>query len=215
MERTASVTSRVTRTFRQIIACIGLVATAMVAQLQPAQAWQFFPIRAPKVPANLQVPEGNIAFLVGHATGTQDYICLPTATGFAWTFFGPQATLLNDDTRQIITHFLSPNPFENGTPRATWQHSRDTSVVWAKMTAASSDPAFVASGAIPWFLLQVVGAQPGPTDGHTLTPTTYIQRVHTFGGVAPATGCAQAADVGGKALVPYMADYFFYQASRF
>ena len=88
---------------------------------------------------------------------------------------------------------------------------RDTSTVWAIASTSSSDPGFVEPGAIPWLLLQVVGAPPGPTGGHRLTETTAIQRVHTSGGLAPTTGCAQAADVGKRALVPYTADYVFYK----
>ena len=76
---------------------------------------------------------------------------------------------------------------------------------------SSSDPVFVAPGAIPWLLLQVVGAQDGPTGGHKLTATTFIQRLNTSGGVAPSTGCTLSTDVGKKALVPYTADYFFYK----
>jgi len=33
-------------------------------------------------------------------------------------------------------------------------------------------------------------------------------------GIAPATGCVQATDVGKRALVPYTADYFFYKAAK-
>ena len=84
--------------------------------------------------------------------------------------------------------------------------------MWAKAMATSTDPAFVAPDAIPWLLLQVVGKTPGATDGTTLTATTYIQRLSTSGGIAPSTGCAQSADVGSKALVPYTADYFFFKA---
>ena len=167
-------------------------------------------VTPPPVPANIQVPAGNKAFLEGHAVGTQAYICLPSASGYAWTLFGPQATLFNDHDKQVITHFLSPNPLEGGTPRATWQHSGDTSNVWARAVATSSDSAFVAPGAIPWLLLQVVGAQDGPTGGHKLTATTFIQRLNTSGGVAPSTGCSQSTDVGARAFVPYAADYFFY-----
>jgi hypothetical protein len=48
-----------------------------------------------------------------------------------------------------------------------------------------------------------------------LTKTTFIQRLNTSGGVAPAAStCATAADVGKKALVPYSADYVFYNASK-
>jgi uncharacterized protein DUF3455 len=187
------------------------------------------------VPMNLEVPPGNVKFREGHAIGTQDYICLPCpnaitaaaacpASGFAWAFFGPQATLFDDSNEQIITHFLSPNfspiPLPSpgstdtsGTLRATWEDSTDTSSVWAKAMATSSDPAFVAPGAIPWLLLQVVGAQCGRTGGNTLTDTTFIQRLTTAGGVAPEpTSCAQQTDVGSKALVPYTAHYLFYKA---
>src|SRR5262245_21317907 len=144
-------------------------------------------VTLPDIPDNIQVVEGNGAFLKGYAVGTQNYICLPCpnaittamcpASGFAWAFFGPQATLFNDDDKQIITHFLSPNPDESGTLRVTWQHSRDTSTVWAVATASSSDPDFVEAGAIPWLRLQVVGAQDGLTGGDKLSEATFIQRL--------------------------------------
>ena len=191
------------------LACITVLAgTFTVGAAQPARKER---VTLPPVPDTIRAPAGNRAFLKGHATGTQDYICLPSGTGFAWQFFGPQATLSDDHLKQITTHFLSPNPFEGGTPRATWQHSRDTSAVWALAIATSSDPAFVQSGAIPWLLLQKAGSQDGPTNGDTLTGTTFIQRLNTTGGIAPATGCAVSSDVGKKALVPYEADYFFYE----
>jgi hypothetical protein len=186
------------------------------------------PTATPAVPDNVQVPAGNTMFLEGHAVGTQDYVCLPCpntittadvcpTSGFAWAFFGPQATLFDGSDEQLITHFLSPDfspiaPESSGTLRATWQDSVDSSSVWAKAMATSTDPAFVPPGAIPWLLLQVVGAQCGPTGGHTVTGATFIQRLHTSGGVAPATGCVALTDVGSKTLVPYTADYVFYQA---
>jgi hypothetical protein len=167
----------------------------------------------PPVPAGLEVPPGHTPFLLGHATGTQNYMCLPSGQSFGWSFFGPQATVFNNGDKQITTHFLSSNPDEGGTARATWQHSQDTSTVWARAIASSSDPAFVEPDAIDWLLLYIVGADPGPTGGHKLTETVYIQRVNTSAGRAPTTGCAQASDVGSRALVPYTADYIFYKAS--
>ena len=173
-------------------------------------------VTPPPVPGNIQVEAGNRAFLVGHATGTQNYVCLPSATGFAWSLFTPQATLFNGHHKQLITHFFSPNPFESGTPiRATWEHSRDTSTVWGAVVpnGSSTDAAFVAPGAIPWLLVQVVGRTEGSDlRPGVLTPTTFIQRLNTSGGSAPATGCAAATDVGKRAFVPYTADYFFYTA---
>ena len=123
-------------------------------------------------------------------------VAVGTSAG-GWAFFGPQATLLQFNT-QIITHFLSPNPDEKDLPRATWQHTQDTSRVWGHAVASSSDPKFVKPGAIPWLLLEVVGADRGPGGGTRLTGTTYIQRIRTSGGVAPATGCDDPANVGRK-----------------
>ena len=167
-------------------------------------------IVTPPVPSNL-VPPAGTPFLIGHASGTQNYVCLPNGAAFSWTLFGPQATLFDDDGNQQITHFLSANPIENGVLRPTWQHSRDTSSAWAAAIRTSIDPAFVAPGAIPWLLLQVVGAQYGTAFGHKLTDTTFIQRVNTAGGIAPADGCSAATDVGRKVFVPYLADYVFYR----
>ena len=179
---------------------VALAMAFTVSQPPPAHADHVTP---PSVPAGLQVPAGNQAFREGDAIGTQDYICLPSG----WTFFGPQATLFNEHDKQIITHFLSPNPFETGTPpRVTWQDSEDTSKVLG-MTIASVS---VQPDAIPWLLVQVVGAQDGPTGGDELSETTFIQRVNTVGGVAPTTACT----VGMMALVPYSAEYFFYKAMK-
>jgi len=191
-------------------AVIAAASMAIVAVTIAARAEaQVIP---PTVPANLEVEHGNTPFLVGHAVGTQNYICLLAPKGFAWTFFGPQATLFGDDGQQLTTHFLSANPDENGTLRATWQHSEDTSAVWAKAVANSTDPAYVATGAIPWLKLQVVGVEQGPTGGMALFGTTFVQRVNTTGGIAPAAdGCRHAGDIGKKALVPYTADYVFYR----
>ena len=184
-----------------------LIATFVWALPQQAYAQRETP---PPVPDPIQVPAGDRLFLAGHAFGTQNYICLPSGAVFAWTLFGPQASLFHND-RQVMTHFLSPNPDEAGTLRATWQHSVDTSAVWARAIATSSDPGFVAPGAIPWLLLEVVGAEGGPTGGRRLTVATYIHRLNTVGGSAPATGCSQSANVGSRIFVPYEADYFFYR----
>jgi Protein of unknown function (DUF3455) len=181
-------------------------------------------VRPPAVPATIQVPEGNKAFLEARGIGTQNYSCSPSGAGFAWILFTPEAVLLDDWGRQVTTHFFGPNPFEpntdptvtaQGTIRAVWRHSRDTSTVWARAARPPSfDPAFVRPNSVPWLLLEFAGSQDGPRGGDTLTPTTFIQRVNTSGGLAPSTGCAVAADVGKKAFVPYQADYVFFRKAR-
>jgi hypothetical protein len=195
-----------------------LIAIALQSNAAMAQAQ--FPdfVKVPPMPSNLQVPPGHVAYLKGRAAGTQNYICQATNTGFAWRFLGPQATLFFtfhwfnvEFAQQITTHYLSPNPVEAGTPRATWQSSIDTSAVWARAIASSVDTQYVEPGAIPWLLLEAVGTQKGPTGGTMLTGTTYIQRLNTSGGSAPATGCSQATEVGALVFVPYTTDYFFYK----
>jgi hypothetical protein len=47
-----------------------------------------------------------------------------------------------------------------------------------------------------------------------MTQTTYIQRLNTTGGTAPANGCSASGDVGKQVLVPYTADYYFFRAAN-
>jgi len=188
----------------------------MAASATPASAQS--PIEVPPVPSGLAVPAGQEAFLVAYAQGTQNYVCLPTTKKASrWVFLGPQATLFETDgeaiTNQLTTHFLSANPVEAGTPRPTWQDSSDSSRVWARARASSTDPNFVSPGAIPWLLLETAGAALGPTGGGTLAQTTFIHRLNTSGGVAPATGCGVADNVGAVALVPYTTEYYFYRVA--
>ena len=216
--------------------------TALVRNLLTAAlvfAWAFGTVStaaaqrvtSPTTPAKITPPAGNTAYLVGHALGTQGYVCLPKGTGASWTVIGarPEATLfegLAGKERQITTHFLSPNaspnqnapnplPFGN----VTWQSSIDSSKVWAKPVesiAAGSDPSCPNSGAIACLLLVSIGSQAGPTGGKLLTNTTFIQRLNTKGGSAPAddAGCSAATDVGHQLLVPYTADYYFFRGAE-
>ena len=204
-----------------VVACSTALAMALTVSLPPPTHAKH--VTPPPVPSDIQVPEGNKAFLEGHAVGTQNYICLPcpnattpaamcpNASGFAWILFTPQATLFNDDRGQVTTHYFSPNPSEGGTIRATWQHARDTSTVWGGRAVSSSDSDFVAPDAIPWLLIPVAGTEEGPTGGDILTATTFIQRLSTSGGLAPPTGCSLSTEVGARAFVPYTAIYFFFR----
>ena len=204
-----------------VFACIfGTVSSAAAQKVTP-----------PTTPAKITPPAGNAAFLVGHALGTQGYVCLPKGTGASWTVNGarPEATLfegLAGKDRQVTTHFLSPdaspnqnapNPLPFG--NATWQSSIDSSKVWAKPVdsiAAGSDPSCPNTGAIACLLLQSIGSQEGPTGGKLLTKTTFVQRLNTKGGSAPAddAGCSATTDVGHQLLVPYSADYYFLRGAE-
>lgn len=201
-----------------VLGCvIGAVTNAAAQQVTP-----------PTVPDAIKPPEGNTAFLVGHALGTQGYTCLPTSTGgTSWTInpARPEATLFADffgGLVQIITHFTSidANPNDNApnpvplSGNVTWQSSFDTSKVWAKAVGhidAGSDAASCPNtGAIPCVLLQSIGNQEGPTGGKLLAKVTFVQRLNTKGGAAPTTACS----VGQTQLQPYTADYYFFRADE-
>jgi len=188
------------------------ILAALLTLAVPLAAHAKEDLQPPPVPANLAVPAGHEAFLMTFAVGTQNYVCLPTATGYAWGFFGPQATLFGDEDEQVLTHFLSSDP--DGTARPTWLHSKDSSAIWGAVLASATTataPEFVMPGAIPWLLLEVVDGEPGPDGGDRLIDAAYIHRVNTFGGAAPASGCAAVSDVGKRALVPYTTEYWFYR----
>jgi hypothetical protein len=213
-----------------LLAAVTMLAISGVASAQnKSEEFAVSQIQSPTTPALITPAEGNSAFLQGHGIGTQGYVCLPTATGASWTVNGarPEATLFTTvlgEAVQIITHFLSPveNPNLIGPnpPRfgdVTWQSSFDSSRVWAQkehFITAGTDRSCPNTGAIDCLLLQVIGTAEGPTGGKLLTKTTFIQRLNTNGGSAPATGCSVASDVGKQALVPYSADYFFFRADQ-
>ena len=186
---------------------VAIGAACLVALPRPSHA----DIDPPLVPSDLVVSSDHRPYLIAHAIGTQNYVCAPKGEGFAWKPYGPQATLFDDNGRQLTTHFLSPNPDEGGKARPTWQHSRDTSAVWANPVEDSTDPMYVEPGAIAWLKLEIVGRTRG-VEGRRLADTTWIQRINTVGGIAPETGCSAATQLGERALVPYETDYVFYKA---
>jgi hypothetical protein len=187
-------TTRITRRLARGAAAAALALAALAPGLAMAN-----PVPPPSVPPAIQVPAGNMAFLLGHATGTQNYTCQAQGAGFAWTFVAPSATLLDDKGKEIAIHFAGP----------TWQAVPDGStVVGSKLAGVTVD-----ATAIPWLLLQAKSTAPGPDGGDRLVPTTYIQRINTTGGLAPTSGC-DANSVGSTADVPYTADYYFYQAAE-
>src|SRR5437879_3676313 len=162
-----------------------------------------------RIPDAIAVPPGNEVFLVGHASGTQNYICLPSATGFDWALFTPQATLFDDEGRQVVTHYFSPSPPESDPTKLvpTWQ-ANDASTVWAVRDASVPSP----TGSIDWVRLKTVAIKSGKAGGDRLSHTTYVLRVDTKGGTKPSTPCTAASNVGGKNCVPYTARYIFYRA---
>ena len=169
---------------------------ASVAAWPLAQAASAGP-PAPEVPDAVEVGEGHKVFLVGHAVGVQIHECKGTAGAYRWDFVAPRADLYDDHGKLIVTHFGGP----------TWQAKDGSEVVAARVDGITVEPS-----AIPWLLLATTSTAAG-ADGDRLTATTYIQRIATTGGLAPAaTGC-NASTAGTTAEVPYTADYLFWKAT--
>jgi hypothetical protein len=200
-----------------LVSILGLMlfSSLVVAQAQTPKGDEITP---PAVPPGLEIDPGNVPFLLGHGDGTQNYVCAPcdptTANcpvGVKFTLFTPKATLFDDFGGQLTTHFFSPNPAENGVIRVTWEDSRDSSRAFAKLVKAVT----VREDSVDWLKLNVkdTGTEAGPT-GDRLTKTTFIQRVNTFGGLAPKTGCLSTQDLGNQSFRHYTADYVFYKATR-
>lgn len=173
----------------------GLVAVAATGPLaQVAQARVSDPI----VPSEIRVPAGNKLFLVGHAIGVQIYECASTSAGFNWAFVAPRADLFDDRGKLIITHFGGP----------TWQ-ARDGSRVVGKLDTSVT----VKRSAIAWLRLSRASSTPGPDGGDQLVNTTFIQRIFTKRGLAPALALCNKRTLGTKVESRYTADYFFYKAA--
>jgi hypothetical protein len=212
-----------------LLAAVALAASGIASAQDKKDEITFNLVPNVATPAAITPPAGNSTFLAGHVVGTQGYICLPAGSGVSWTVntARPQATLFTNifgDAVQILTHFLSPyttpnpsapSPLPYGSP--TWQSSFDSSKVWGQTLhtiPAGSDASCPNAGAIACLLLQAIGSEQGPAGGQIMTKTTYIQRLNTNGGSAPASGCAAPTDIGKQTLVPYSADYYFFHADQ-
>jgi hypothetical protein len=149
------------------------------------------------LPDTLKVPAGHRVALETVGVGEITYECRADqakAGQFAWVFAGPDARLLDRSGKPVGKYYGPP---------ATWE-AMDGSKITGKQLAVAPGGA----GNIP---LQFVQANPAVGSG-AMSGVTYIQRVKTQGGVAPATACG-AGNVGAKQIVTYQADYIFWKAA--
>ena len=147
------------------------------------------------LPAAVQVPAGNKVALETIGVGEITYQCSARkdmAGQFEWVFVGPDAVLLDRSGKQVGKYYGPP---------ATWE-AKDGS----KLTAVQLAVAPNMAGSIP---LQLVKGNPAIGTG-AMQGVTYIQRVATQGGIAPAAPCT-AANLLAKQIVKYQADYIFYK----
>lgn len=142
----------------------------------------------------VKVPAGHKVMSETVGAGQITYECRAKAAvagQFEWVFVGPDATLA-DRSGKLVGKYYGPP--------ATWE-SNDGS----KLTGAQLAVSPAAAGNIPF---QLVKANPAMGAG-SMQGVSYIQRVATQGGVAPATPC-DASTLAKKSIVKYQADYIFW-----
>ena len=147
-----------------------------------------------QVPANLTPPAGNVESFRFQARGSQIYTAMedPANPGsFIWVFKAPLATL-----------YLNGSPKGQHYGGPTWEYKDGSKVVGKKIASAASATA----GSIPQLLLQAVSH----SGRGAFSEISYIQRLNTVGGIAPAAPPVSADD---EADVPYTATYVFFHAA--
>jgi hypothetical protein len=209
----------------------GLLLVAVGPLLAPG------PANAQSNPGDFGViaaPPGNTLFLKAHATGTQDYICLPGTSDprqGSWVFQRPEAVLsvpaIVPLRLDVAEHRLDavPQRARAASPSCveaasggeqycpSWRNPLDQSEVWGEKLAgvtAGTSPICPSAGAIACLLLKTVAISRGQFNDGLFTRTTYVQRTNTSGGSPPAGACMPYQ----TEQVPYTADYSFYAATR-
>ena len=152
----------------------------------------------PSVPAAIEAPASAALVAQLAARGTQNYRCQATSASAAeWKLVAPDAELFRaaDFSGDVAgTHGAGPSWTLKDGSGAKGDGAN------AKK-AASPD-----GGAVAWLLIPTQSnGQPGELQG-----VTFVQRVGTKGGLAPAGGC-DSGSVGAETKVPYTATYVFYR----
>jgi len=145
------------------------------------------------LPEPVRVPAGQKMKMAATGVGELTYECREKANAagaYEWVFVGPVATLYSGDRQTVGKYYGGP----------TWESSDGSKITGKQVAVAPSG-----AGNIP---LQLVKTDPAMGAG-SMSGVTYIQRVNTKGGVAPATTCDGAAK-GSRQQVNYQADYVFY-----
>ncbi|MCK6690621.1 MAG: DUF3455 domain-containing protein [Thermoanaerobaculia bacterium] len=155
-----------------------------------------------EIPAILNVPEGNKLAYRTYATGVQIYEVRRSASNpnvFVWVNTAPAADLyIQPNYNNLVgIHYGGPSwEFIQGPYKGE-------KTVAARLQGVTVDPA-----AIPWLLLKVNAGLSSPGN-----QVTYIQRVCTTGGLAPAI-IPNESNLGQVEEVPYTATYLFYEKAN-
>lgn len=173
---------------KQFLDILSVTAVAFLALAVPVQANGGR--QAPELPTpvcdTVNAPAGHRVRFQAFALGVQVY----TWNGTAWVFQRPEAGLYADPgyRGQIGTHYAGP----------IWEGNDGSKVQAAVVERCTPNP-----GAIPWLLLQATPLQ----ERGMFAGISYIQRLNTIGGTAPAE---IGAFIGQEVRVPYTAEYVFY-----
>ena len=177
--------------FFQSLVLIALVTFAVT----PASA--FDNSNGPALPeecGSIRAPEGNKLSFHAYAKGVQIYKW--NLLTQKWDLFAPQAGLFAEDNYfgEVGSHYAGP----------TWESKSGSKVEGRRVlgTGCTPDPTAVA-----WLLLSKFR-----TEGAGIfSSVTFIQRVNTTGGLAPALpGLLD----GETKEIPYTAEYYFYKAEN-
>jgi hypothetical protein len=151
----------------------------------------------PGVPAELAVPDDHKLAVVASARGVQIYECATDASGApAWKLHAPRADLFDASGAQIGIHY---GGVDKGLPPGPYWEAKDGSRVHGQSPVSAPNP-----GSIPLLRLQAADA----TGTGVLSRVSYVHRLATTGGVAPAEACT----AGQSTEVAYTAQYYFYTA---
>jgi hypothetical protein len=151
---------------------------------------------AEALPEPVRVPAGHVETMQTVGVGEITYECREkkdAAGAFEWAFVVPVAVLNDMQNKPVGKYYGGP----------TWEANDGSKVTGKQVAIAPASP-----GNIP---LQLVKAEPAMGKG-AMTGVSYIQRLETKGGVAPAAACSMA-NKGAKQQVKYQAKYVFFKQS--
>lgn len=152
---------------------------------------------APVVPEAIKAPSTEAISSFANAKGFQVYESRAKKddpSKFEWALKGPEADLFDEQGKKIGRHYAGP----------TWE-SVDGSKVVAELKGKVDAKE---AGAVPWLLLS---AKTHEGSG-VFSAVTYIQRINTTGGKAPAK--CEEKSAGKEFKSPYTAVYYFYAPKR-
>jgi hypothetical protein len=175
--------NRVTVALALVTAAVGLTAcSAPQPSVKPLAQQEV------SAPDAVKVPAGNTKVASFEGDGVQVYQCAKAA----WTLLEPAATI-SDHGKPVALHTRGP----------IWVSTRDGSEVGATAVPGAS---VKHADAVPELLLK---ASENRGKGQ-FSDVTYVQRLATKGGLAPAGKCAD----GSQLSVPYSATYTFWTAAK-